>query len=108
MRVLGKEFKEWYATQWPSDDWYHDGYEIELHGDEGNWLIEDDKFYDSNDLGNIYWQGNGRPEKELDLWKLFREWKKKRLVTTFVADVPNERVDEFLAFMHSVGVKVSK
>ena len=104
MKITGAELQQFVDEGWPGDDWYwdHDVFEE----------IDPDASYETNDLGDLYWQGEryavpSRGEG-LNLNKLISRWRKERDHEFLSVLVPKDRKDEFLRALAEMGGKVSK
>lgn len=47
MKITGAEFKEWYESGWPGEDWYHET-DIELYDNDGKWLLAPNRVYNTS------------------------------------------------------------
>ncbi len=84
MKATGAEIKDFWSNYWPYnlEDWYYEpcdgGY---IDDEEGNFILEVDKFYDTDDFGDLIWQGPEKcpcPEKDgyMTFSRAFKRYKK--------------------------------
>lgn len=91
MKIQGVELNTFMEQAWPSDDWY---WEHDLFDE----YPELEVVYDTNELGDLFWQGVDNRDS-LSLESLIRQWQKSKLSTDFVVTVPNEHVEQFKQYI---------
>ena len=97
MKVKGIDFKDWYENGFPVG-YYFDCSSMDedmIHDLNGNWLIKDEKTYDTDELGYLAWEGDEEPLKELTLEKSIREYVKNRNFKFLTFKVPRTIADTF-------------
>lgn len=94
MKILGCELNDFMDQAWPGDDWYwqHDIF------DE---YAEPDVLYDTEDLGDLFWQGVGA-KNSLSLETVIKQWQKAKVSSTFVVTIPNSSVQSFKQYIASI------
>lgn len=106
VKMIGKEFKEFYASDW-GNDIYVDDPEVLVDGqDLGDCSFED--VADSSVVtilsGALF---NGVTFAEAgDFVKFARAWKKRQLVSFVVCEVRKDLYDEFVKAVQEAGAKV--
>jgi hypothetical protein len=113
MKISGAEFIDWYDNHWPGDNWYHDDANIEIHDDEGAWLLDPAEMYDIDDLGAILYQGpDDHPDAAMadtsTLAGWIRKYRKARDFDVLTVTCPKEltaTVKETLAAVKGVKIK---
>ena len=111
MKIKGAELKIWMDEAWPGN----------APGQEGNWYWDHDLFdaepdpeviYDTDEIGNIYWQGpaNDNPvgRDGVDIAKLIRKWQKERDFDIITYRVAKDKADEFRAMAKQFGCTEGK
>lgn len=107
MKITGAEFMDWYDQAWPGDEWLHED-SIETHDNNGEWILEADKIYDTNDFGYlIAYQGDDKSRRlqSLDIDKCIKHWRMKLQYDYFIVTVPKQDAEEFLAYCKDRGWK---
>jgi hypothetical protein len=100
MKVSGAEFMEWYDNHFP-EGYYHesdealddDGRYFEMHGDNGEWLLDPVALYDTDDLGYLA-KDRGGHEDDLSIESQIRAFRKARDFDFITVRVPKVRVTE--------------
>lgn len=72
--VSGAIFRDFFENGW-NPDWYHDDAEIQVEGENGEWLLEDEKIYPLSKLGYSCWQGKeGQPHSSGKMFPVFMQF----------------------------------
>jgi len=60
-------------------------------------------------FGWLAWQGKGDAPSKInpDFANILRKWKKAKTTTTLIVDVPNEKVEEAMRYLASIGGKIN-
>ncbi len=103
MKITGAEFMDWYANGFLDNDWYHeDDGNVRVMDEEGNFLLDPDKTYDTRDLGYLAYQGTrpvSRDEETMDLATVIRKWRKARDHEILIVTVPKNDHDRVKALL---------
>jgi len=100
VKIKGAELAAWTDEAWPGDDWYWD-HELFNHP-------KPDETYDTDEIGGIYYQGNGTDPTHgdgYDLAKLIVAWRKSRSHKVMTIEVPKDRVSEVVSALKAMGVR---
>lgn len=103
MKIKGAELSAFLSDEsswWPQPpgDWF-----MEL--DKG--MIDQQMIYETSEIGGfVFYMGREEDPTDgegYDISKFIRRWRKSRSHTFFAASIPNDRVEEFKAFVKSIG-----
>lgn len=90
------------------NQWIIDDAAIETHGDKGEWLLDPNALYNTDDLGGIYYQGSDirYDHTPMDLAKLLKLYLGDRNFSFLTIGVPKSKVAEVKAILKTMEVKV--
>ncbi len=108
VKMSGKEFNEFMASDWGDDVWLDDD---DITVDGRNLLELSDEEQDVPDTAGVVIKAGvlyrGDSSEVLSgLVQFARKWKKDQLVTKVVCEIPKDRYDAFVKAVHAVGGKV--
>lgn len=121
----GSQIKQFYDA-WPmGDDWYHAGSDFEFFDEDEKFILDLAQKYYGYELGEVCWQGAGpvpyqlrigdytvRVEESfsgsIDFQTVLKVWLHQQTHDRIVADVPKDKVREFLQMCESHGWSVVK
>lgn len=108
--ITGADFKDFYKNHWPGEDWYLDDVGFEIEDEVGKFTLPLTARVRLSDCGYLVWQGkNGDPHRSGEMFpfiNFYIAYKKQKPHETVVAEVPQEKVAEVVAFLESVGATV--
>lgn len=108
MKCLKSEWDEFWELL--GDDWCHDDDDLpEYDGMAKDSILE-------FTVGSVIWQGRGeskevgnfikRGDDGLDLVRVFKRWRKSKVVSTVIVELDKGRRDEFIVMVKRFGGKI--
>ena len=108
VKMSGKEFNEFYNSDWGDDVWVDDD-DVTVDGRDLQELSNEEQEVPDTAVvvikaGVLYMGGSN--EVVGGLVQFARKWKKDQLVTKAVCEIPKDRYDEFVKAVLAAGGKV--
>ncbi|QGZ14247.1 hypothetical protein PP940_gp184 [Rhizobium phage RL2RES] len=109
MKIIGSELILFLREAWPEphDNWYWDN---DLFEDRPDGEPDPVKFYDTDELGPIMYQGPGDDPSNggYDIAKLVRKWRKEKTTEIYSVEIPKGKKDELVEFLDVINGKIMK